>query len=511
MADKGKLYNNPVVRAPDAEELKELSKEWGFHIPDDELSEIRDYMCGFLHEYEVVDSLVSPSLDVKYPRTPGYRPEPEDNLCNAWYWKCDIKGASSGPLFGKTIGIKDNICVAGVPMTNGSKVMEGYVPDIDATLVTRILDNGGRIMGKTNCENMCFSGSSWTNDTGPTLNPHDPVRSTGGSSGGSAAAVYNGEVDMAIGGDQGGSIRIPASWCGIVGLKPTWGLVPYTGAVSIETTVDHLGPMAKNVTDCAILLKAIAGLDGERDSRQPRDLQVPDYVQKLDKNLAKWKIGLVTEGFEPCEKDVQSVVRDAAMKLSQADATVEDVSIPLHKDGNAIWAPICVEGGYQCMILGCGAGYQNKGFYTESVVTKLRAGYEQQRRQLSDPMKLIMLMGGHIQKNYGNRFYAKAQNLNMKLTEAYDKALDKYDVLIMPTLPYTAPLLPTKDATVTERLKNALGMIKNTAPFDSTGHPAITINAGTSAGLPVGMMIIGKRFDDAKVLQAAFAFEQLEK
>jgi len=357
---------------------------------------------------------------------------------------------------------------------------------------------------------MCFSGSSWTNDTGPTLNPYDKTRATGGSSGGSAAAVTNGDVDMAIGGDQGGSIRIPASWCGIVGLKPTWGLVPYTGAVGIETTLDHLGPMARNVTDCALLLKCIAGSDGEMDPRQPRDIQVPDYVQMLDEGITNWKIGLVTEGFAPCEEDVQGIVREAAMKLTQSGATVEDVSVPLHTHGNAIWAPICLEGGEQCMVLGNGAGYQNKGFYSESIINRLRSGYQMEPRQFSDPMKLICLLGAHVRKNYGNKFYARGQNLNIKLTKAYDEALDKYDVLIMPTLPYKAPLLPKKDSTLTERLKNAFGMVRNTAPFDSTGHPALTINAGKSEGLPVGMMIIGKRFEDGKVLQVAHAFEKIE-
>ncbi|XP_045166550.1 amidase-like [Mercenaria mercenaria] len=515
MADKlghDGLYKAQAAQTPSISELTELAQELGLHCKDGELEHLQEHMEETLAgSYQIVNDLVAPTLPVKYPRVPGYRPEPEDNQCNAWYWKCNIEGAPEGKLKGKTFGIKDNTCVAGVPMMNGSKIMEGFVPDIDATIVTRILDAGGRILGKTNCEHMCFSGSSWTNDTGPTLNPHDKSRSTGGSSGGSAAAVYNGDVDMAVGGDQGGSIRIPASWCGIVGHKPTWGLVPYTGALPIEITCDHLGPMARNVRDCALLLEVIAGYDEGRDSRQPRDLEVPKYTELLDGKLDGWKIGLVTEGFTGCDSDVQSVVREAAQQLIKAGAQVEDVSVPMHTHGVAIWSPICTEGAYQCMVRGVGAGYHYKGYYGESIMTKLSHGYKMEAKQLSEPMKLVCMFGKYIEKVYGNRFYGRAQNLNMKLTKAYDEALSKYDVLVMPTLPYKAPLLPKKDCTLPERLKNALGMLKNTAPFDSTGHPALTLNAGKSEGLPIGMMIVGKQFEDAKVLQAAFAFEQLQK
>ena len=152
----------------------------------------------------------------------------EENKYQAWYWKTNIKGSGKGVLAGKTVAIKDNICVAGVPMMNGSRVLEGYVPEIDATVVTRVLEAGGTITGKAACEDLCFSAGSHTCATGPIRNPHNPEHSTGGSSGGSAALVAAKEVDMALGGDQGGSIRTPSCWCGVYGLKPTWGLVPMT-------------------------------------------------------------------------------------------------------------------------------------------------------------------------------------------------------------------------------------------------------------------------------------------
>ena len=168
-----------------------------------------------------LDQFAEPTLPVKYQRDPGYRPPAAENRLNAWYWKCSIKGAQSGPLAGKKIAIKDNVCVAGIPMMNGTNVLEGYVPDVDATVVTRILDAGGEIIGKAVCESLCFLGGSHTSDTGPVLNPHDPTRSAEEYSSGSAALVVAGGCDMAMGGDQGGSIQIPSSYCGAVGHKPT--------------------------------------------------------------------------------------------------------------------------------------------------------------------------------------------------------------------------------------------------------------------------------------------------
>src|SRR5262249_29734589 len=181
---------------------------------------------GSIQSYARLDEMVEPTLPVKYPRTPGYRPSEAENPLNAWYWKTDIKGASGGLLAGERVAIKDNICVAGVPMMNGSRVLEGYVPEIDATVVTRILDAGGVIAGKAACEDLCFSAGSHTCVTGPIRNPYSPDHSAGGSSGGSAALVASGEVAMTLGGDQGGSIRPPSCWCGVYGLKPTRGLGP---------------------------------------------------------------------------------------------------------------------------------------------------------------------------------------------------------------------------------------------------------------------------------------------
>src|SRR5947208_996754 len=284
------------VQQPSLDALARISEQYGFDIPPARLESFRTLIGHTLGSYARLDELVEPSLPVRYPRQPGRRPSAEENPLGAWYWKTDIAGAPSGLLAGKTLAIKDNICVAGVPMMNGSSVLEGYVPRGDATIVTRILDAGGTILGKAVCESLCFSGGSHTSDSGPVRNPHDPTRTTGGSSSGSGALVAAGAVDMAIGGDQGGSIRIPSCWCGIYGLKPTYGLVPYTGIFPIELTLDHTGPMARTVADVALLLEVIAGPDG-LDPRQRVDLKGEAYTRALPGDVRGLRLGIVQEGF----------------------------------------------------------------------------------------------------------------------------------------------------------------------------------------------------------------------
>jgi amidase len=194
------------------------------------------------------------------------------------------------------VAIKDNTAVAGVPMMNGAGTMEGYTPLRDATVVSRVLAAGATITGKAVCEDLCFSGGSHTSQTGPVRNPWDETRSAGGSSSGSAALVMAGIVDVATGGDQGGSVRIPSAYSGTVGHKPTWGLVPYTGAFPIEATIDHVGPITRTVADAALVLNVIAGPDGH-DPRQPRDLVPDDYLAALTRDASGLRVGVVTEGF----------------------------------------------------------------------------------------------------------------------------------------------------------------------------------------------------------------------
>jgi amidase len=256
-----------AVRRPSAAQVQALGESLGMSLTAAESEAFVRMLEGTFAAYDQVDAMPDHLPEVRWPRTPGRRPQPAENAHGAWAVRTSIKGAASGPLAGKRVAIKDNICVAGVPMAMGAGYLEGYVPEVDATVVQRILDAGGEIVGKATCEYLCLSGGSHTSWPGPVRNPTDPKRMAGGSSSGSAVLVATGEADLALGGDQGGSIRIPAAWCGIVGFKPTYGLVPFTGVFPVELTVDHVGPMSRTVRDNALFLEVLAGPDGV-DPRQ---------------------------------------------------------------------------------------------------------------------------------------------------------------------------------------------------------------------------------------------------
>src|SRR5437016_1580143 len=375
-----------VFRKPLLDGLGRTAKSYGLVASADDLASFRNLMDGVLASYRRLDQFAEPTLPVKYRRDPGYRPPASENRFNAWYWRCSIKDAQSGPLAGKKIAIKDNVCVAGIPMMNGSAVLEGYVPDVDATLVTRILDAGGEIVGKAVCEHLCFSGGSHTSDTGPVLNPHDPKRSAGGSSSGSAALVVARECDMAIGGDQGGSIRIPSSYSGAVGLKPTYGLVPYTGVFPIELTLDHTGPIARSAADTALLLESIAGPDG-LDPRQSSGLRPDRYTQALTGEVRGLRIGVVQEGFawgSLSEEDVDDAVRDAAHAFERLGCAVRNVSVPWHRDGMHVWNAIALEGATALMVAGNSMGTNWKGHYTTSLLDVYARGRLSRAQDLSE-------------------------------------------------------------------------------------------------------------------------------
>jgi amidase len=497
-----------MAQPPTPRQLREISASYNLDLSDADVESFLGLIGGVMASYDRLDQLVEPAPEVRYPRSGGRRPEPEENPLNAWYYKCSIEGAPEGLLSGKKVAIKDNVCVAGLPMMNGTAVLEGYVPETDATIVTRILDAGAEITGKAVCESLCFSGGSHTSDTGPVLNPHDHSRSAGGSSSGSAALVASGECEMAIGGDQGGSIRMPASWCGVYGLKGTHGLVPYTGIFPIELTLDHTGPIAATVEDVALLLSAVAGEDG-LDPRQ-NGVRTADYLEDLDGGVEEIKIGVLTEGFgwpDLSEEDVDETVREASRTFGDLGAEVSEVNVPMHRDGIHIWNAIAIEGATALMVDGNSMGTNWKGHYTTSLLDAYARGRLTRANDLSETVKLTMLTGRYMAERYHGRYYAKAQNLSRKLAAAYDAALAYYDLLLLPTQPMKATPIPAPDAPREEIVQRALEMLHNTCPLDVVGYPSMTLPCGLSEGLPVGAMLIGGRWEEAKVLRAARAFE----
>ncbi|MCD5994254.1 amidase [Pseudomonas sp. CDFA 602] len=495
------------IQRPTQAELAATGHQLGLHIEAPLLAEYADILEAVWKDYDLLEQLAVPPANIRYPRTEGYLPTPAQNPYNAWYVRTDLQGAAEGKLSGKRLAMKDNICLAGVPMMNGSSTLHGYVPDIDATVVSRVLDAGGLILGKAHCEFFCVSGSSHTNATGAVHNPRNPGHSTGGSSSGCAALIAAGEVDLGIGTDQGGSVRIPAAYSGIYGIKPTHGLIPYTGIMPIEMTLDHAGVMSANVADNALLLEVLAGADG-LDPRQDRHMPVQPYTQALGKGLKGLRIGVVSEGFGHVnsEADVDAAVRRAAGLFAEWGAVVEEVSIPLHALGHAIWTPIAVEGTTK-LLQGYNYGSNWKGLYVESLM-RAQDDWQQQADTFPHDLKTCLLAGEYAHKRYSGQYYARAQNAARQLRAAYDEQLARFDLLLMPTVPMKAPKLPDADASASTWVVRALEMNANTAPFDVTGHPAISIPCGLAQGLPVGLMLIARDYDEATLYQAAYGFEQ---
>jgi amidase len=495
------------VPYPTPEQLKDAAREIGLSLTEQDVSSYLGLMKPMVDAYNLVDRMPDELPQVRYPRTPGYFPSPEENKHNAWYVKTSIKGAADGPLKGRKIAAKDNVMVAGVPMMNGCSILEGYVPDVDATVIARLLDAGAEIVGKVHCESYCISGGSHTGAKGPVHNPYKMGYSAGGSSAGSGVVVALGEVDMALGGDQGGSIRMPSCWCGIYGMKPTHGLVPYTGIMPIEIFVDHTGPMTGTVKDNALMLEIIAGADGY-DPRQYAP-KVQKYSQMLDGGVRGMKIAIVKEGFgrPESEETVDEKVRSGAALFKKMGAVVDEVSIPMHLLGPAIWTPIGVEGIAQTMMLGDGYGLSRPDLYVTSLIDKLH-GWQLRANELSETTKYVTTLGVYIKKYFGTRYYGKAMNVTRRLTAAYDGVLKDYDLLLMPTLPMKPTPIPPSDAPRELYVQRALEMIGNTSPFDITHHPAMTVPCGFIDGLPTGLMLVGKHFDEPTIYRAAYAFEQ---
>lgn len=500
----------PQVPRPSAADIHAAAQHFDMHLNADAQ---RDYLAVVgqtLKAYDAVERLYD---EVVHPPVPqrSYRvPDAGANPLGAWYVTTEITCGAGGPLSGRAVAVKDNIAVAGVPMMNGSRALEGFIPRRDATVVERLLAAGATIAGKSVCEDLCCSGSSFTSASGPVRNPWDTTRETGGSSSGCGAVVAAGDVDLAVGGDQGGSIRIPAALCGIVGHKPTFGLVPYTGAFPVERTVDHLGPMTRTVADAALLLTVLAGPDG-LDPRQPAQIDTVDYRAALTGDVTGLRVGILTEGFGHPRSlpEVDAQVRSAAQRFTEIGCSVGEVSVPWHRDSGDVWDVVNADGTTYQMLDGNGYGLGVEGFYDPELMAHFAVRRAAKADQLASSVKAMALCGHYSLRTLGGVSYAKARTLVPHLRAAYDVALAQYDVLVMPTVPGTAAALPTGSPQDVALLAHTLGKGSNTAAADLTGHPAISVPAGLVDGLPIGMMIVGKRFDDATVLKVADAFESL--
>ncbi|WP_306055497.1 amidase [Natronococcus wangiae] len=495
------------MRPPTKAAFDELGEELFLDLTDEELEFFVEMAERKMESYETVTSYApEPRLGgaERRERSSGRRLSSDEDPHNAWVTQCFVAGDDGGDLDGWEIGIKDNVCVAGVEMTCGSQVVEGYVPNRDATVVSRLLEAGADVVGKTNMDDMAMT-STGHSAFGPVLNPHDDDHLAGGSSGGSAVAVVEGAVDAAIGSDQGGSVRVPAAFCGIVGHKPTYGLVPYTGCIGIEHTIDHPGPMGPDVESVARVLSAIAG-SNERNLRSHSPVPVERYENALDGDVSDLSIGVLEEGFDRpgADEDVLETARAAIDRLAERGASVDDVSVPMHLDAGDIHE-VCTSEGLLDAMTGEGVGHGWKAWYNRSWVETFGKARRAQSDDFPARLKLLLLMGAYTNREYHSRYYARGMNLVVELTKRYDEVFARYDLLAMPTTLETA-LERRPDQDEHDRLRHT-EIRHNTMPFNRTGHPAVSVPAGEVDGLPVGLMLVGPRFDDATVLNAAHALE----
>ena len=495
----------PGIDRPDAGDIATVAARLGYDQAVAEAGEFATLIGGMLDAYDVVDG-IEPEPPVR-ERVAHRRPGPDEDPDNAWVVRTEIRATESGPLAGLRVAVKDNIMVAGLPMAAGSGLLAGYWPPFDATVVSRVLDAGATITGKTSCEYFCLDGGSHTSDFGVTHNPHRRGYSAGGSSSGNAAALATGQADLALGSDQAGSIRVPASFCGIVGLKPTHGLVPYTGIIPLDPVIDHAGVMSTTVADAALLLSVVAGYD-DYDPRQRR-IVVGDYLSDLDAGVRGLRIGLLTEGFghPDGEPGVDDAVRAAAAGLAARGAEVIEVSIPTHRQGLALWTPIVMHGMAHSVVRGQGFGAGRDDRYPVDAIEHLLARRDRVG-EMPATVTACAILAEYVQQRHGISYYARAVNAVRRLRQEYDRALEHVDLLLMPTTPHKAQPMPPAQAPVADYVGPANDMFGNTAPFNATHHPALSLPCGESGGLPVGLMLVGRHFDEATVLRAGHACER---
>jgi len=496
------------VQKPTSAQIADLAAQVGYADIAAAPEEYTAMISGMVGVLDALNAIPEPEVLVSRDTVDYTVPTVVEDPYHAWEVRTSIQGADSGLLAGVRLGVKDSILVAGVPMRNGSKELESFVPNEDATIVTRALAAGAEVIGKTTNEYFCMSGGSHTAASGVVHNPHRMGYSSGGSSSGSAVALVTGDADMTFGADQAGSIRMPASWSGVVGLKPTYGLVPYTGIGTLDGYFDHVGPMTRTVADNARLLTVIAGSDGI-DFRQ-KDIVVGDYLSRINDGVKGLKIGVLTEGFgtENAEAEVDKTVRDTVEALRQQGAIVEEVSIPLHSLGGALWTAIAIEGMAETVLRNQGLGFGRPDYYPVDMMQHL---FDHKGDADAHPanVRLFTLVGKYVDQQAGRLHYAKAVNRARTLRAAYDAELARFDVLVTPTTPQTARPLPDPNHGAGAAIGASIEMSTNTTPFNITHHPAISVPCGTVDGLPVGIQLIGKHFDEATLFQVGQAIENL--
>ncbi|MDD5495508.1 MAG: Asp-tRNA(Asn)/Glu-tRNA(Gln) amidotransferase subunit GatA [Candidatus Omnitrophica bacterium] len=407
-----------------------------------------------------------------------------------------------GDLSGIPIAVKDNICVKGQDTTCSSRILKGFRPPYDATVIKKIRENGLILVGKTNMDEFAFGSSCETSCYGPTKNPWDPDRIPGGSSGGSAAAVASGQIVMAIGSDTGGSIRQPAAMCGVVGMKPTYGLVSRYGLIAFASSLDQIGPITKDVTDAAALLGVIAGHD-EMDSTSA-DIETPDYRKSLVNDVKGLKIGIPKEYFiEGIEPDVLKAVKEAIELLKKMGAQIKEISLPHTEYAVSTYYIIAPAEASSNLARFDGVQYGFRAPHPKDIIDM----YTKTRSQgFGEEAKRRILLGTYVlSSGYYEAYYLKALKVRTKIRVDFTRAFKEVDCIVTPTSPTTA-------FKIGERIDDPLSMYLSdifTIPANLAGIPAISIPCGFDGkGLPIGLQIIADAFKEENIFTAAYAYEQ---
>ena len=435
-------------------------------------------------------------------RDPGRPARGDDDPYNAIVRWCLVGGDIPGPLSGIRLATKDSIAIAGVPMSCGSALLSGFVPDADSTVVSRLLEAGAQIVAITNMDELAISGAGDSSCYGPTLNPFDCTRMSGGSSGGSAASLWYERVDAALGTDQGGSVRIPASWCGVLGLKPTHGLVPYAGILGLDASLDHVGVMSRSTALLANVFGAIAGHE------RP---WIESAARPLD-NLSGVTIGVLDDGFDPkCGMEPASV--DALLEpighLRGLGAKIESVSLPGHQDVGEASRVIGFDG--IATMLDSAAGRHRGDAPWPALASALGCGLREHSDHLYPYAKIAALVGWQLRQAGHGAYVADGRVRAWRLRCEYDDLLERVGVVALPTTP--SPARPVRDhldpdRPLADRLRLAWSNSVNTCQANLTGHPAISLPVAAVDGLPMGLMLVGPRGSESLLLRLAALYER---
>jgi aspartyl-tRNA(Asn)/glutamyl-tRNA(Gln) amidotransferase subunit A len=413
------------------------------------------------------------------------------------------RGEQLGRLAGVPIAIKDNICTDGIKTTCASRILYDFIPPYDATVIKKLKEADAVIIGKTNMDEFAMGSSTENSAFKKTKNPWDRERVPGGSSGGSAAVVSAGMAAFALGSDTGGSIRQPAAFCGVVGLKPTYGLVSRFGLIAFGSSLDQIGPLAKNVKDCALALEAIQGED-RLDSTSVKDTIKEDYISSINDGVKGMKIAVPVEFFQSgLDEEIAASIKESIEKFKALGAVVEEISLPITEEGlSAYYIISSAEASSNLARFdGIRYGYRTEEFKDlDELMEKSRSegfGEEVKRR--------IMLGTFALSSGYYDAYYNRAQKLRKKIKEQFTEAFKSYDIILSPV----SPVLPFK---IGEKSSDPIEMYLAdiyTININLAGVPAMSMPCGVSkAGLPIGLQIIGPHYGEDRIFRAAYALEQ---